>query len=1081
MSNEKSEEFPTDAAAAASLEHQHDAAEKAFAEGIQLYQPGDTRSLLNAVEKLEEALLHWREARDQKGEARALTGLGRVYESLGRKEKAIEQYVQTLPLWRILGDDFRAARTLNQLGQLHDFLDDYPQALNYYRQALPLWRASGIAKGEASTLHNLGIVYNYLGQGEQALEQYQQALALWREMGNQEEQARTLSSMGHVYNKLCAKQRALDSYGSALSLWRAIANQRGEAVTLYVLGKIYNSMGDNQKALHYYRQSLRLWRGVGEGFWEATTLHSVGVSYSHPGKEQKALEYFIRALKLWQRLSVHEKEARTLKEIGCLYNALGEKQKALDYLNRALPLYQASGDLPWKVFTLYLIGSIHDHLGQRHQALESFEKVLALYATRESQMIDASPPESFRHIEEEAAAGIQPWEDEADGLNHYRRMRTRSHVVGKHRENAFLLCYVALVHAALGEKQKALQHFFQALPLWRMIGDLNAEASTRYQIALIEQYCGTLTEAITQIEKGLEIAEFLRTSVASHDIRAFYLASVHDYYELYIEVLMRLDAERPHEGYDARALQISERARGRSLLELLPEALADIRQGVDAQLLERERGLQQLLNSQALIQEQSLQGSSYISESAAAALNRVAALITEYQEVKAQIRATSPRYAALTQPVTLSLREIQQDVLDEDTLLLEYSLGEVQSYLWAVTRASLTSIKLPGRAEIEASARQVYELLTVRNRLTKEEIYSTREGFLKDAADEFQKAADNLSRMLLAPVASLLGNKRLLIVSDGALQYIPFASLPEPVHAHGKNLGGQQPLVVNHEIVYLPSASTLAVLRREQGLRTSAPQVVAVFADPVFDKDDSRVSLGPAQRNKVSKPNYPAAGKSPTLSSSIDYETPPSTGEVEMMNHQYLPRLMFSRQEADFIFAAASGPGTENLKALDYAANRALVTRHDLSRYQIIHFATHALLNLEQPELSGIVLSLVDEQGQPQDGFLRLHEVYNLNLKADVVVLSACQTGLGKEIKGEGLIGLTRGFMYAGAARVIASLWQVDDEATAELMKRFYEAMLKEGHAPVAALRKAQVELSQHKRWQSPFYWAGFVIQGESA
>jgi CHAT domain-containing protein len=185
--------------------------------------------------------------------------------------------------------------------------------------------------------------------------------------------------------------------------------------------------------------------------------------------------------------------------------------------------------------------------------------------------------------------------------------------------------------------------------------------------------------------------------------------------------------------------------------------------------------------------------------------------------------------------------------------------------------------------------------------------------------------------------------------------------------------------------------------------------------------------------------------------------------------------LRFSRQEAEGITALA--PEEKSLKAIDFKANKPTATSVDLSQYRIVHFATHGLLNSQHPELSGIVLSLVDEQGQPQDGFLRLHEVYNLKLGADLVVLSACQTALGKEVKGEGLVGLTRGFMYAGAARVVASLWSVDDKATAELMKRFYQGVLGEGQRPVAALRAAQMAMWKAKK--APYYWAAFVLQGE--
>jgi CHAT domain-containing protein len=189
-----------------------------------------------------------------------------------------------------------------------------------------------------------------------------------------------------------------------------------------------------------------------------------------------------------------------------------------------------------------------------------------------------------------------------------------------------------------------------------------------------------------------------------------------------------------------------------------------------------------------------------------------------------------------------------------------------------------------------------------------------------------------------------------------------------------------------------------------------------------------------------------------------------------------LDRLMFSREEALAILAIAP---QESLGLLNFQASKETVTQTDLNQYRIVHFATHGLLHSEHPELSGIVLSLVDKEGKPQNGFLRLHEIYNFKLPSELVVLSACQTALGKEIKGEGIVGLTRGFMYAGAARVVASLWNVNDHATAELMTIFYKQMLQDGQRPAEALRNAQLKMLKQKRWQSPYYWAPFTIQGE--
>ena len=442
--------------------------------------------------------------------------------------------------------------------------------------------------------------------------------------------------------------------------------------------------------------------------------------------------------------------------------------------------------------------------------------------------------------------------------------------------------------------------------------------------------------------------------------------------------------------------------------------------------------------------------------------------------MSAQIRASSPRYADLTQPQPLGLAKIQQQVLDPDTLLLEYALGDNASYLFVASQTELTSYHLPKREEIEAVTRRVRDLLTAPQPQPDDTAAKFQARIKKAGADYWTQAAA-LSRMLLGPVASQLSGKRLLIVADGALQYLPFGALPAPeMGRRGDGATGRKgkrrpvapsphrpvvftPLIVNHEIVHLPSASALAVLRRELAGRQPAEKAVAVLADPVFSADDSRVKSGGKTQ---------AGGEAaPGLTLAID----DVRGDLR--------RLLMTKGEAEAILSVT--PPSAGLKALDFQADRATATSDELSRYRIVHFATHGLLNSQHPELSGLALSLVDERGRPQDGFLRLHEIFNLRLPAELVVLSACQTGLGKEVKGEGLVGLTRGFMYAGAARVVASLWRVDDTATAELMELFYRRMLRDGMRPAAALREAQVEMWKRAPGRSPFYWAGFVIQGE--
>jgi CHAT domain-containing protein len=580
------------------------------------------------------------------------------------------------------------------------------------------------------------------------------------------------------------------------------------------------------------------------------------------------------------------------------------------------------------------------------------------------------------------------------------------------------------------------------------------ESVTLYHLARAKESRGALNDALSYIQESLKTIESLRAQVISSELRASYFASVYKHSELYIDLLMRLHKLQPDQRFCTLALQASENARARALLEILGETNVRIRQGVDANLLERERSLQLQLSAKAAY-ELRVRGGKGDAEEIAQVDAEIRALRISYQEVQTLIKQQSPEYATLAQPQPLPVADIQAE-LGSDTLLLEYTLGEERSYLWALTSDSLAGYELPARSIIEQAARNVYNLLTARQSLSASANYQES---IATADSQYWKEAGLLSQMLLGPVAAELGNKRLLIVADGALQYLPFEALPTPALASGLT-----PLVVNHEIVNLPSASTLAAIRRGGMKSRSAGKLVVVMADPVFARDDPRLSAKQSLSTSIVTPSM--AADSPTGNT---YHS----GEVTTFS-----RLSGTRQEAEAIMAITpAGTGT---MVTDFDACRSTALSGQLGQYQIVHLATHGIIDTEHPELSGIMLSTLSSTGESQNGFLQLHDVYNLDLSGTyLVVLSACRTGLGKEVNGEGLVGLTRGFMYAGARSVVASLWKVDDRATAALMRHFYKAMLVEHLPPAAALRKAKQSMWQEERWHAPYFWAAFVLQGE--
>lgn len=1031
---------------ATEADHSGVSAAKAYTKGIRLLEEGGKQSLLGSIEEFKEAMSLFKAAGKRNDEAAALGYIGYAYQKLNQHRDAI----------------------------------------GFYIQALRLYKEARDRQSEAATLHKIGLSWNGLGETQKAIEYLNEALPIYRDVGNRSLEAGLLDSLARIYESSDDKRKAIDSYNQALALYRAAGDRRREANAVFNVGRVYGLLDEYRKAMEFYSEALSVYRAIGDRYFEAGLLNALAGSHASLNEYQEALEYFEQSLLIVQSIKNRRGEAIVLNGLGQVYSSLGDHQKALDYLNRALPVLREVGDRANEAATLFSMGGACISSGEHNKALGFYDQALSLYRSIGDRRREAATLNGIGSAHSRLNENRKALESYNQALPLYR-------ATGRRHGEAAVLNNLGRLQLTLGDPVKSLEFHRAALAIIRDVNDRRGEAQMLYNIARAYTKSGDLALARSHAEDAIALAESLRHEVSSQPLRTSFFASVRDYYELSIDVLMHMHFNRPSEGFDHLALEVSERARARSLLELLAEARADIRQGVDATLLERERSLGHVISDKAKRQTQLLDDK-HSPERAAANAKEVEDLITEYRQVQARIRATSPRYAALTQPQPITFIDIQQQVLDTGTLLLEYALGDERSYLWAVSPDSITSYELPNRIEIESAARRFYELLRRHGdaETVAERVSST---IIGRGRGELEEAAATLSRILLSPVATHLGSKRLVFVPDGVLHYIPFGALPVPGRegnskkAVGKRAGYDPPLplIARHEIVTLPSASVLAEIRRDLPGRKAATRAVAVFADPVFSNDDPR--LGSVRRSEEAEDQRGRGiGERRSAAPPLHSGTPAALHSSATMRDlrrsmsdsgmgEGFPRLPFTRREAQAILATVPARGA--MRALDFQASRETATGADLSDYRIVHFATHGLLNSRQPELSGIVFSLVDSQGKPQNGFLRLHEIYNMKLPAELVVLSACQTGLGKEIRGEGLVGLTRGFMYAGAPRVVSSLWKVDDAATAELMKRFYAGMFVKKLRPAAALREAQVEMWKQPRWSSSYYWAAFVLQGE--
>ncbi len=946
---------------------------------------GSPEARRRAVTLFREAAAIFRSLGERRWEAESVYAIAVLERDLRDLKLAVEDFLQALVLWRELAEPHLEAATLNGLGMTHAYRGDSEAAREALQRALHQWQALGDRFEEGETRSNLCFLEQRSGALSAALPCFEETRALYHELGARRQEARMLNNLGGVYDLLGKPDAALEHYEQALAMRRSLAMGRDEAETLNNIAVVYRALGEWQEALRVYGQVREILAPLGDRSLEGTLLNNVGFAYTHLGEPQRALSFLEDSLKLREETGDRGGQAQSLNNLGDAWRRLGDADKGLAYHQRALELASALGDRRIEALTRLRLGEVQIERGDPSAALRELDP--ALGALRE--------------------AGLR--QREAQVL----QLRGR-----------------ALAQA--GRPREALPVFQDLLARRRDLRDRAGEAETLQALAAAERSLGLRKEARGHADEAVARVEELRTGFVSPDLRSAFLATQRRAYSLVIDLLMDQHIAAPGEGHDREALEISERARARSLLDVLRSENA-VRAGSAApgSPLERRQALRRRLSSLAYQQLQQSGGR-------AEALGRESeGLRAELDGVEAEIRRLDPLYAAVAAPPSLGVQEVAR-LLDPGSLLLEYSLGEDRSYLWAVGAGSFRSFVLPSQKEIEALARRLYEQLSV----------------LEAGTGPRAGAAEELSRILLGPVwPEVAHSQRLVVVPDGALHIVPFAALLAP------DSGGR--LIEQLEIAYLPSATTLALQRQRLETRQPAAKWAAVLADPVFTPDDPRLA-GP-----------PAAG----IDSRAAARQGPERGAPESGPLSALERLPATRREAETIKTLA--PAGQVWTALDLAASREAALSGNLRNARVVHFATHGLADLRNPELSGLALSLVDGAGRPQEGFLSLSDIYDLDLQADLVVLSGCRTALGKEVRGEGIMGLTRGFLYAGVPRVVASLWKVQDRTTAELMDRFYRALWQGRLPPAAALREAQRSLRRDPRYRDPYSWAGFVLQGD--
>ena len=944
---------------------------------------------------------------------------------------ATNDYVAAADIWKELSQPQREAQARFAAAWIaHSRTKDRPRAAELAGEAARLYTEFGDEAPAAKAINlQATAIMNLTGSAEEKESHYARALALYAQaaaiqtrLGRVYDLAQTNNEIGAVYFYKNDWRTARRYWTESATSFRNVSEWSGELYPLGNLRVVDFEEGYVEKAIQDAERALELMPVKGNEKPRAEALANLGGFQRTFGRYDEAVRSFSDSRALGEQLEDPSIIGKALFGIGETYYSMGELELAAEYLRVALPKRREAADQRGESAVLRYLGSIEYSQRNYTAALELHEQALRL----------ATLPTDKGLVEVLLAQDLVALGRYAEAAESASAARDRAEAAGSAQPRADAIEELGRIQLADARPREAAESFEQALDVYSAQGLHGDQARALNGLALAARATGDLQRAVEYGDRALSHIENVRGDIADPRMRAFYLAARRDYYDLQVDLTMQLQGHSDAHNAEA-ALELSERSRARSLVDLLREAHVDLDEPNPTLAARRE----QLYDSLGELRRQRDQRRLYGAKGAADAsletiVDDLAEIENELNLLEAEARSDNPRRASLTAPQPLTATELRA-ALDDKSVLIEYSLGDERSYVWVVTREQVRAVALADRRTIEQAAIRAYEGLRTSN---------------SDSTQDLRHLAD----LVLTPIVPLLTKERLLIAADGALQYVPFAALPI-VGADGS----LSPLLTSREVVGLPSLSVL--MSQRAGARHAAPtKTVAIFADPVFDRADPRLAFGDA-----APAVHSAETQLATRSSALGTGT--------------LARLPFTAREADAI--AGLVPESERYVAKGFQANRETLLGLTLHDYRLIHFATHGVIDTRYPDLSALALSEFDAAGKPTNGLLGLPDIYALDLNADLVVLSACETALGRDIRGEGLLGLTQGFLYAGAKGVVASLWPVTDRATAELMRQFYDYMLRDGLRPAEALRRAQLSIAAEQRWKHPYYWSAFVLLGD--
>jgi CHAT domain-containing protein/Tfp pilus assembly protein PilF len=997
------------------------------AAGSAFYAKGNFRPALTSHQS---ALRLSRESSSQKHIAASLRYLAQselqvdLYDSSALHAGQLLDIARSIPDLRLEGDALRL------LGDADSRRGDNANAEKNYLLSLELGRANGDSVGVSFTLSNLGNVYADRGEFDHAIEYYLSGLELRRSSTDTRSVGLSFQNIGFTYYQTGDMVHALSYFDSARTILAGVPDSTNLGTTLLYIGSTYLEQGDYSRARDLFSQGLHLAEVMRDTF-------SIGVAWGelanlnvYTGNHSKAIQYTRAAGRYFEQIGNQYNFSASLLNIGSIYSSLGDYSRAIDYFHRSAELKEKIGDQYGLGMTLESMGNIYLQLDSLSRAIGLFRQSLAI-----ADSIGDKPTVARNHLHLGLIAVKHKRYNEArrslqTSLQFFQTERMK-------RNEATVLNAFGQLHREERLFPTATEYFSRALAIGKELEAHEIVWQAHLGLGLISEAQNHHQDAAHYYRESINAIERVRGQLGPAEQRENYLALSYSPYEALIGVLARMHTLSPTDGFDREALAVVERSKARSFVELLAESNTDIRRGLtEGQKLDERMILRRI----ARIQSSLMQPTTRPKQD-----NDLALQLRKEEEnlelFRGELRATAPQYAALSYPDPIDAYTAQRTLLDDNTLLVEFSLGTSNSYLWIVSHDAIRMVSLPGKTRIERESRSLLD------ELRKQPTARTVNSSLK----RINQLGEQLFRTLFSEAARDLKNaKHLIIIPDGILLNLPFEALSVKPNTQNQVLSDYRSsyLCSHLSISYAYSASALAELHKRAAMHRQQNRLALLaYGDPMVPQ---------------SRHNLQAAASQPPMRGLEEF----------VLNAHPLPS---TRTEIESI--ATHFPPEKIKVVLGEAATEDNFKRESLGEYKFVHLATHGLLDDQVPTRSSLLLSV--DRDTVEDGLLTMNEVYGLELDADAVILSACETGLGKFVRGEGIVGLTRAFHYAGAQSVVVSMWKIADVSTSEFMQRFYSRLSTGGNIS-QALREAKLSMmhSSVKLWRHPFHWAAFVLQG---